>query len=345
MWSRRDGLDAREKARSYYAKACELGNRASCLLREVANPVTPEMVDALGDHIEDADLPQYQRYCLGGENDYCDALTYYLWEEDAEEDDIWVLRRSLAVASVKGQNDLCGLLSTTLDRGFGGFDRDPNAAFWIADYACEKRDHGMSCHNQGVAYQQGEAVERDEAKSSALIMKACDLEFMYSCGDTATILRTGQGNVQRDVERGLELARQSCRDDVGNGCRTLGYYFLSGEGVSKSLRRALKQLQKGCDLEEPRSCVEAGRVIEETSIEPTARAYEWYRKGEELLRHECEKLRKGSSCAWLAHLYANTNLENESRYSQELLRQRGCDLDPRYCDTEGVEKDRYEGTL
>jgi TPR repeat protein len=345
MWSRKDGLDARAKAREYYAKACALGHRTSCLLREVANPVEPQMVEKLGDHVAEADLAQYQRYCLGGEEDYCNALAYYLWEEDAEENDIWVLRRSLAVACVKGMNDFCSTLSTTLDRGFGGFERDPNAAYWIADYACDKREHGPSCHYKGVAYQAGEGVEADEEKSSFFVMKACELDFQYACGDAANVLRTGQGNWTKDLERGLDLARSSCRDDVGNGCRSLGYYYLSGEGVNKSIRRGLNHLKKGCELEEARACVEAGRVIEETNVEPTARAFELYRKGEKILREECERRRNGLSCGWLAHLYATSNLENESRYTLELLRERACRLDARVCGMKEVEEDRYEGTL
>jgi hypothetical protein len=53
----------------------------------------------------------------------------------------------------------------------------------------------------------------------------------------------------------------------------------------------------------------------------------------------------GWSCAWLADLYSVTDIKRNSRYSQELLRKRGCRLDPRYCDEEKLEEEQYEGTL
>jgi TPR repeat protein len=345
-YARRDGIEARRAAREYYDAACTLGSRTGCLLREVANPVTSKMLSKLEDKVV-----QYQKYCLGGENDYCRYLAYYIYDSDAGADATLVMRRAMAVNCVKGYPRDCYWLAKALDRGYGGHERDPEAAFLISDWSCRKNAEPMSCHLVALAYDSGEVVLEDDARACELYIQSCDDGFFHGCGNAALSLENGYCEGGKQYDRSLEYAEKGCEEELGNGCRYKGVLYEHGLGVDESFEQALAFYHEGCEYDYGKACLDAGELLasktvqrlygEKSSTGMSVRDY--FERAEKLLRDSCEKSLLGTACWTLAEFYEEHDVKRRSRYSVELLRRRACHLDIRMCD--GGPEDELDDTL
>ncbi|MGM0555479.1 MAG: tetratricopeptide repeat protein [Myxococcota bacterium] len=349
-YARRDGLKARKRAREFYDAACKLGSRTGCLLREVANPVTKEMLGELDDK-----LIQYQKYCLGGEDDYCGYLAYYIYDSDASANETLVMRRAMAVSCVKDNYEDCYYLARALDRGYGDLERDPHAAFLISEWSCQTSSDPSSCHFVGLSYEIGEAVERDLGRACEFYVQSCDDGYYHGCGNASIVFDKGECTPrdEPDYEKALEYAQEGCREDKGNGCDMVGQLYQRGSGVLKSYQTALEYYHRGCELEDGDACVKAGELLDERDVEMLEEiqsetgisAPEYYRKAEKYMQQDCEKALLGTACDSLADLYEAHEMNRRSRYSVKLLRKRACRLDIRFCDEAEASPDEVEGTL
>jgi TPR repeat protein len=128
------------------------------------------------------------------------------------------------------------------------FQCDPgNAAECTAQ--CDK-GHAGSCGSLGAIALR----ERDVAKATPLLKKACDGDDAKSC--------VNLGIVTQDQAAAVKLFEKGCTSGVALGCEKLGRAYLAGTGgLTADATKALAHLRQGCEGGQDTACAGAADIL------------------------------------------------------------------------------------
>ena len=156
--------------------------------------------------------------------------------------------------------------------------QDYNKAMEFYGKACEM-GHANGCYHLGYLYNFGEGVKQDYKKASELYNKACEMNNALGCDSLGILYYKGKGEKQ-DYKKAMKFVIKTCEIDteicentleelyiensdyknlmdIGNnlcekdnafGCILLGGLYYNGFGVKQDYKRAIKFLNKACDL-------------------------------------------------------------------------------------------------
>lgn len=130
----------------------------------------------------------------------------------------------------------------------------PRQALRYFKSACQS-DVASACYDLGVLYENGESVQKDEAKAKELYEKACQSKTpdAVACNNLAVMYQQGRA-VEADQDKAAQLYHRACELGSMLGCRNLARRYLEGEGVAKNSTRAAALLEKACQLGHPQAC-------------------------------------------------------------------------------------------
>jgi TPR repeat protein len=94
---------------------------------------------------------------------------------------------------------------------------------------------------------------RDDARSVALLTRACDGKLADGCASLALFYSNGRG-VARDPARALALEEKACSGGSSYGCFNLGNAYGDGRFATKDAVRARNAYDRGCKLDFPPAC-------------------------------------------------------------------------------------------
>jgi TPR repeat protein len=99
----------------------------------------------------------------------------------------------------------------------------------------------------------GPEETRDYARAVPLLTAACNEGFGLACGSASNLLLLGEG-VPTDKLRAVALAERGCALDDPRSCLSVGLYFATDEIFPLDFSRAGPALVKACRHAEPEAC-------------------------------------------------------------------------------------------
>jgi TPR repeat protein len=137
--------------------------------------------------------------------------------------------------------------------------------------ACEKNS-APACRQ--VA--EWQLLDRPNARTLALLDKACGAGDMRACSDQGAVLRQDGDGYAADQRRAVVLFRKACDGKDLKGCGWLGKALTEGEGVPKDPAAALPILDKACKAGHAVACAVDGNASED--LKKFDRAMHYYRE-------------------------------------------------------------------
>jgi uncharacterized protein len=200
----------------------------------------------------------------------------------------------------------CALRNATGCQMYGGALLGGN--FGKSDVAQGLRVYQSACNEKGSANACGTVGSilmlfgrRDEApRAIAFLEKACTGGVLDSCGNAAVLELNGMGSHEKNPGRAFALAKSGCEKANGFSCGVLGALYMTGAGVAKDEKTAVKLFTMSCDAGEASGCTYLGGSYHQGSGVPqdVSKAAELFRKG-------CEG-GNGQACRVLAEMSATT---------------------------------------
>ena len=258
-----------------------------------------------------------------------------------------LLRRGCA----GGVPESCEAVGVVLQNGFG-LPVDHAGARRVAEEQC-KRGGARQCRGLAALYMQGVGVPQDVVRARRLYGDACD------AGDSTSCFLVGSTLAKTDPEGALAVLRRSCDLDDALGCAELGELALArgddalaarayraacsidnaqscaglarllfeGRGVEADPPRARALLERGCDATDALACLDLARRLRDGDGVPAdARA------AVDRYVAACDH-GFGKGCLAAADLLSTgAGLPADPTRAAE-LRTRGCEREPRLCET------------
>ncbi|XP_047510365.1 cytochrome c oxidase assembly factor 7 homolog [Pieris napi] len=120
--------------------------------------------------------------------------------------------------------------------------------------------------------------------------------------------------IKKDFEKAATVFKSNCLDyNYGKSCLKYGNYKLIGKGSNKSdPAEALKYFEKGCENDDPTSCLHAGLLL--TAISPDESVKRDVPKGYNYLKKACDN-RENMACHYLSGMYLTGVPKNPKEYN------------------------------
>ena len=128
----------------------------------------------------------------------------------------------------------------------------------LLEKACDAGDV-RGCYYLGMMYDEGEGIQQDKVKATKFYHISC--EEGIGCSNLANIYAKGEGGVQMDKSKALNLYTLACTvQPDGSGCYNLGWMYATGQAVKKDKSKALQFYIKACTLGVALGCYQAGLI-------------------------------------------------------------------------------------
>lgn len=127
------------------------------------------------------------------------------------------------------------------------------------EYNCAAGDY-LDCQELAKAYQEGDGVEKDLAKSLALFTRACEEKSSWACSMVGSFVASGRGVAAADPAGAARWFERACDQGHGWSCNRLGEMVRDGEGVPQDANRALALFVKACQQKDEQGCAN-GRAL------------------------------------------------------------------------------------
>ncbi|WP_134044619.1 tetratricopeptide repeat protein [Helicobacter pullorum] len=135
----------------------------------------------------------------------------------------------------------CAYLGYLYDNGYG-VRQNYKKARELYNKACEM-NNAQGCNNLGILYYNGKGVKQDYKKAMKFVIKTCEIDTKI-CEDTIEELYIENS----DYKNLMDIGNNLCEKDNALGCALLGGLYYNGFGVKQDYKRAIKFLNKACDL-------------------------------------------------------------------------------------------------
>ena len=214
-------------------------------------------------------MAKYAKSCNGGNMDGCAYQGSALASGLAGSSDIVQARPVLDKACAGGSDFGCSWLAIVME--VSGDYTGGRANF---EKAC-KSEEAFGCVGaaQDAAFGRGGPRDLDRARGE--FRKSCDDGNMFGC---AGLGESYSVDARQDLKQGLDLLRQSCRNESSYGCFDLALDYERGYGTDADFSLAREQLGKACNQSDESACKEAA-ILHARSVlsEPLSQqAYDIY---------------------------------------------------------------------
>ncbi|CAH4029798.1 unnamed protein product [Pieris brassicae] len=120
--------------------------------------------------------------------------------------------------------------------------------------------------------------------------------------------------IKKDFQKAATVFKSNCLDyNYGKSCLKYGNYKLIGKGSNKSdPAEALKYFEKGCENNDPTSCLHAGLLL--TALSPDESVKRDVPKGYNYLKKACDN-RENMACHYLSGMYLTGVPKNPKEYN------------------------------
>lgn len=148
--------------------------------------------------------------------------------------------------------------------GAGSAPRGPYEAGHSAASDQSECDAGKApaCMRLAAAYDSGQGVAPDEARSQALFERACELGDYEGCVSLGVQLDARASTIPDGPQRAHALYEKACDQNVASGCLFLGYTYSNTGGhigAPPDPAKAAALFKKACDLGNADACTEASK--------------------------------------------------------------------------------------
>ncbi|KAJ8950780.1 hypothetical protein NQ318_011273 [Aromia moschata] len=141
------------------------------------------------------------------------------------------------------------------------------------------------------------------------------IEYRFGCysekkPEVCHLLADFLESIKKDYEKAAKVYKNNCDEyKYGKSCLKYGTYSLLGRGSKKSdFKVAYDYFEKGCNLEEPDSCLNQGLLLITKNDRPEPK--QDIAKGMELLEKACSG-KNANACYYLSGMYI-VGVKNEA---------------------------------
>lgn len=223
-------------ANSELERQCNNGDAGSCLnlgnLYYDGDDVKQDYNKAMGFYSKACEMG----YALGCKN--LGDLYYY---GKGVKQDYKKAREFVGKACEMNNAEGCNNLGYLYDNGLG-VRQNYKKAMELYNKACEM-NNALGCNNLGILYYNGKGVKQDYKKAMKFVIKTCEIDT-ESCEDILEELYIKNS----DYKNLMDIGNNLCEKDNALGCILLGGLYYNGFGVKQDYKRAIKFLNKACDL-------------------------------------------------------------------------------------------------
>lgn len=207
------------------------------------------------------------------------------------------------------------------DKGIEAFkSKDAAAVGWFEKACASKVAEG--CTELGFLLMEGFFVPRDDARSRAVSLQACELGSGLGCNNAFVMVRDGRGGPRDDGEL-RRLADRSCALEDGEGCFLSAAVREEPIGGARDDTAAKKALESSCKLGFWMGC----SVIAHRLLEGSQGYDEDEVRGVKMMARACE-LGGGEPChqvaGWMAEGARGLDVDREQAL---VLFARACELE------------------
>ncbi len=186
--------------------------------------------------------------------DSCQAAAKLFDPGQSEGDDLQRAQKLYEKACSLDAAEACHLLGMHhregTQAGEGGIDEDIELATRYLERGCEGR-WGESCGQLGSIYEEGEAVEEDEALAEKMYRLGCASGHLPSCTNLAQFYLAT--DTEESVSQSVQLFYYACANDEPEACGDLGL-LLSNVEDEEMQAEAAEHLEKACMLDSGYGC-------------------------------------------------------------------------------------------
>lgn len=192
-------------------------------------------------------LALYEKACMGGSGNACNALAWRLQNTDRNQATL-LYTLSCDLGSGKGCHN-----GALLQRSAG----NSKEAKQLFRQGCQQ-GFAPSCR-------QLDAAERNQASSTSpqiiqQLQKDCAVHEKQACYDLGLTYALGDG-VVKDMQQAILYFDTACQMGSSSACRDLGDALIDGKSAAVDSERALQVWQRGCTLGSAASCNHAAGLL------------------------------------------------------------------------------------
>ncbi len=250
-----------DKARAYYAGACDAGYQHACF--SLANFLT-----ATGKAKEAQQL--LTSACNDGHASACNGLAFSYYTARGARWDIVEADRLYARACELGDAVGCSNVGEMYQYGIA-HDVDPAKAFEMYNKACELGFQG-GCGRLAYYLERGEGgATKDEALAEQHYTAACEADSPEACRALAEFLDAGGRSAHSRIAQLKQRAFDSAKEQSANNpyyVWVLGTFHRDGVATMKDAKQAAELFVQACAGYDPLGCLDAGRLYLGQGVDP-----------------------------------------------------------------------------
>ena len=129
----------------------------------------------------------------------------------------------------------------------------PASAQSESEPACNAGD-AEACFYTGAEYAQGLGVPEDKQKAVTFFLRACDGGIPDGCSTSGVLIRAGEGNLEKDVIKGVEYQERACAMGHVDGCEWALGNRISATSEAYDLQKAIATAKAGCEAGVEKAC-------------------------------------------------------------------------------------------
>ncbi|MBI1399223.1 tetratricopeptide repeat protein [Hyphomonas sp.] len=111
-----------------------------------------------------------------------------------------------------------------------------------------------ACFYTGVEYAQGIGAPEDKQKAVTFFLKACDGGIPDGCSTSGVLIRAGEGNLEKNVIRGVAYQERACAMGHVDGCEWALGNRISPASEAYDLKKAIATAKAGCEAGVEKAC-------------------------------------------------------------------------------------------
>ena len=184
---------------------------------------------------------ELERQCNNGNARSCLNLGDLYYHGDGVRQDYKKAREFVGKACEMNNAEGCNNLGYLYDNGLG-VRQNYKKAMELYNKACEM-NNALGCNNLGILYYNGKGVKQDYKKAMKFVIKTCEIDTEFCEGILEELYIKNS-----DYKNLMDIGNNLCEKDNAFGCILLGGLYYNGFGVKQDYKRAIKFLNKACDL-------------------------------------------------------------------------------------------------
>ncbi|XP_015118822.1 cytochrome c oxidase assembly factor 7 homolog [Diachasma alloeum] len=147
-------------------------------------------------------------------------------------------------------------------------------------------------------------------------LKNIYMEYRFGCeteknGNACHLYGDYMESIKQDIEQAASIYKSNCDErNWPRSCAKFGGYKILGKGCEKNIPEAFKYLQKGCELNDAKGCVQGGALASIKTITIEEDKVSQLKKAMEMFRKACFEFKEEPGCFYLSGIYMGSHNES-----------------------------------